>query len=456
VGELWGRRRARVTGQRQRRGIGIGFGRLWTASTAGNLGDGVARVAIPLLAVQLTRDPFAVGLVTALTYLPWLVFGLLAGALVDRHDRRRLAALAAVVRIGALAVLAISASLDAATMMLLYAVVVVLYTCETLYDSSLISIVPMVVTERGDLERANGRIEGARLIADRFVGPPLASLLFAVAAGYAFGVNMACYALAAILLATLPGSYRAARSRPPAASRPSTRAAVRVGTTTTSMFREVGAGLSYVLGRPLLRSLLWLMMAIGLVSGMVNAILVLWALESLGVAEAYLGVFLLALAAGGVVGSQTVVTMSGRLGRGRTLRLTLLAGSVSSLVAAATTSPYVAGIGVAGVGWSIVAFNVVNVSLRQRLAPEAMLGRVTATFRSGGVSVMLVGAVVGGAVASTAGLRLPWLLCGVGCLAIVAGTARRLSDEAVQRALVDAEAEPRSEPPAPRLSRDPG
>jgi MFS family permease len=91
------------------------------------------------------------------------------------------------------------------------------------------------------------------------------------------------------------------------------------------------------------------------------------------------------------------------------------------------------------VGWSIVAFNVVNVSLRQRLAPEAMLGRVTATFRSSGVGVMLVGAIVGGAIASVAGLRLPWLLCGVGCLLMAAGTTRRLSNEVVNHALASGE-----------------
>jgi MFS family permease len=422
----------------RRRSIGNGFGWLWTASTAGNLGDGIARVVIPLLAVQLTRDPLAVGLVTALTYLPWLVFGLPAGVIVDRYDRRQLAVLAAAARIAALAVLAVAATLDTATILLVYAVVTVLYTCQTLYDSSLIATVPMVVTEREDLDRANGRLEGARLVADRFIGPPLASLLFAMAVGWAFGVNIMCYALAGLLLARLPGSYRARRAAPPgdeAAAPPSGRPVPAP----SSMIREMGSGLRYLLGQPLLRSLLWLMMAIGLVSGMVNAILALWALDVLGIGEAYFGVFLLALAAGGVVGSQTASTIARRIGRGRTLQLTLLTGGMASLVAAASTSPYVAGAGLAGVGWSTVAFNVVNVSLRMRLAPEAMLGRMTSIFRSGGVSIMVIGAVVGGAAASLAGLRLPWLLCGIGCLLMAAATTRRLGNHAVDSALAAAD-----------------
>lgn len=113
---------------------------------------------------------------------------------------------------------------------------------------------------------------------------------------------------------------------------------------------------------------------------------------------------------------------------------------MASLGAAATTSPYVAGAGLAGVGWAIVAFNVVNVSLRMRLAPEAMLGRVTSIFRTGGVSVMVVGAVAGGAIASLAGLRLPWLLCGIGCFLMAAATLRRLGNNAVGQALAAADA----------------
>jgi MFS family permease len=120
-------------------GVGPGFGRLWTASTAGNLGDGVGRVAIALLAAELTRDPLAVATITTLSYLPWLVVGLPAGALVDRHDRRRLALLAGAVRAAAITLLTIAAATDHASLWLLYVVVVMLYTSETVYDNAVIS-----------------------------------------------------------------------------------------------------------------------------------------------------------------------------------------------------------------------------------------------------------------------------------------------------------------------------
>ncbi|MPZ25180.1 MAG: MFS transporter [Micromonosporaceae bacterium] len=413
----------------RRLGIGPGVGRLWTASTAGNLGDGVGRVAIALLAARLTRDPVAVAAVTALSYLPWLVFGLPAGVLVDRYDRRRLAALAGAARTAAIAVLTLAAATDRATLWLLYAVVVLLYTCETGYDNAVIAMVPMVVADR-DLDRANGRLQGAQLVADSFVGPPLASAAFAVAAGYAFGINVACYAVAAMLLLGLPASGRA---RPD----PAGAAVERL----PSMRREIADGLRYLRGHALHRLLLGLMVAVFFGAAMVNAITVLWTLDVLGVSESFYGVFTLTMAVGALAGSQTAAVLARRVGRGRTLWVTVLVAGVGSLVSAATTSPYVAGVGLAMVGWASLAFNIVNVSLRQRLTPSAMLGRVTGAYRAAVTSVMVVGAVAGGAVASVGGLRLPLVIFGLGCLVLGGLAGSRLTNQVVDRAVAEADSD---------------
>jgi MFS family permease len=416
-------------------GIGAGFGRLWTASTAGNLGDGVARVAIALLAVQLTRDPFAVAMVTALTYLPWLLFGLPAGVVVDRYDRRQLAMAAGAVRAVAVAVLAGAAATDRASLGLLYAIVLVLYTCETVYDNAVIAAVPMVVARRDKLERANGLLQSARLVADQFVGPPLAGMVFALGATYAFGVNVACYAVAALLLWRLRGQFRATGTVASPASGPAP--APR-----SSMRGEMIAGLRYIL-RPgsIHRSLLALMMALGFMTAMATATTVLWTLDVLGVSEALYGVFTLTIAVGAVVGSQTVGALADRVGRARTLTVSLAVGGLASMTAAATTSPYIAGGGLVFVGWASLSFNVVNLSLRQRLTPAGMLGRVTGIYRSGAVVTMLMGAVAGGVIASLGSLRLPWLLTGIGCLLITALPLRALSNAGVDRAIADADAD---------------
>ena len=298
-----------------RYGIGTGFGRLWAASTAGNLGDGVGRVAVGLLAVGLTRDPFAVAVVTALSYVPGLVLNVPVGVLVDRYDRRQLAVLAGGVRTAAITVLAVAAATGQASLWLLYAVVTLLYTCETVYDNAVSTMVPMIVSDPDDLERANGRLQGARLVAESFLGPPLAGMVFALAAASAFGISAACYLTAALLLVALSGSYRPRRTTGQPHHPPSVR-------------REMLEGLRYVLSHRLHRSPLALMMAVFFAGAMVKATNVLWTLDVLGVSEAWFGVFTLTLAAGALAGSQSAAALVRRAGRGRASWITIAASGV--------------------------------------------------------------------------------------------------------------------------------
>ena len=377
-----------------RAGIGAGFGRLWLGSTTGNLGDGVARVAISLFAVQITRDPLAVAIVTALTYLPGLVLGLPIGALVDRYDRRRLAVVAGVMRVAALLILVVAAASGWAELWLLYAVVVLLYTCETVYDNAVSSIVPMVVAQRDSLEGANGRLQGSRLVAESFIGPPLAGMVFVLAAAYAFGAAMACYLAAAVLLVMLPGSFRPRALTATDGNRAATGEPSTGGPTPgrRSLWQDIVEGVRYLFGHSLHRTLLMLMMVVYFGTAMVNATNVLWTLDVLGVSEALFGVFTLTLAAGALLGSQTTAPLTGRLGRARALWVSLAVCGIGGITAAATTSPYVAGAGLVMVGWASMAFGIVNLSLRQRLTPTAMLGRVNGTYWTAILGVMVVGA----------------------------------------------------------------
>jgi MFS family permease len=413
---------------------------LWAASTAGNLGDGIGRVAVALLAARLTRDPVAVAAVTALSYLPWLVFGLLAGVLVDRYDRRHLAVATGAVRASAIAVLAVVAATDRASLLLLYGVVLVLYTCETVYDNAVSSMVPMVVADREDLESANGRLQGSRLIAESFLGPPLAGMVFVLAAGYAFSATATCYAAATLLLLGLRGRFTAGAA---AGTGPSPRPAAG-----SSMRRDAAEGVRYLREHALHRRLLGVMLGLGFGAAMVNATMVLWAQDVLHVPEALYGVFGLTLAAGALAGSQSAAALARRLGRGRTLRLAVAGCAAGALLAAATTSPYVAGAGLAVVGCASLVFNVVNASLRQRLTPSALLGRVVGVYLAATVGVMVVGSVAGGALAAAGGLRLPWLLCGIGLLATTTWIVRGLDERAIAAAVAEADAAHRGEEPA--------
>lgn len=408
---------------RDRRGLGRDFNRLWAAAAAGNLGDGVYRVAIALLAARLTSDPVAFSALNALGYLPWLVLGLPAGALVDRYDRRRLALLVGGVRTGGIAVLLTAVALDRASLWLLYTVVVVLGAGETVYDNTLISMLPAVIGDRERLETANGRLQGVELLAQGFVAPPLASGLFALMASAAFGVNVACYALAVLLLFSVRGTYRPSGDR------------------RTSMVRAMGDAIRYIRGHAMHRALLSVVVVLGFSNAMGTALVVLWTREVLGVSEAAFGFFVLSGAVGALIGSQTAAPIAARTGRGRAMTLSAIVTGLAMLLAGATRSPYVAGVAWAITGWAILLWNVVYGSLRQRLTPDTLLGRTVGVYRVVAWGVMPLGALVGGVLAALGDLRTP-LLAG-GALTLIAGVYAivRLANERVDRAIAEAEAD---------------
>jgi len=404
------------------RTLGRDFNRLWAAAAAGNLGDGIYRVTIMLLAARLTTDPVAFSALTALGYLPWLVLGLPSGALVDRYDRRRLAVLVGVVRTCALATLLGAVAADRASLWLLYAVVVVLGAGETIYDNTLISMLPAVVGDRERFEAANGRLQGAELLAQGFVGPPVASALFALLASAALGLNVACYALAALILLALPGTFRAPHER-------------RV-----PMLRAMGQAVRFVRGHPMHRSILSVVLVLGFANAMATALVALWTRQVLGVPEAVFGFFVLSGAVGALVGSQTAAPVAGRIGRGRTMVLACVVTGLGMLLAGATRSPYVAGVAWALAGWAILLWNVVFGSLRQRLTPDPLLGRTVGIYRVVAWGVMPLGALLGGGLAAIGGLRAPLLVSGVLTLAIAVYAGFRLTNARVETAIAEADA----------------
>ncbi|MEE2046207.1 MFS transporter, partial [Nocardiopsis tropica] len=132
------------------------FHRFWAGSLSSNLADGIMLTALPMLAAALTNDPLAVAGLTAARYLPWLLFGLLAGALVDRVDRVRAMVAANLLRAAAITALAILTATGNATVTTLYIVMFAAMTCEIVYDTAGRAILPALA--RTALDRANGRI----------------------------------------------------------------------------------------------------------------------------------------------------------------------------------------------------------------------------------------------------------------------------------------------------------
>jgi MFS family permease len=395
------------------RGLGPDFAKLWTASAVSNLGDGVTLIAGPLLAASLTRDPRLVAGLTVAQRLPWLLFSLVSGALVDRLDRRQVMVSVDAARALAVGLLGLAVLADAASLPLLYLVFFALGTAETLFDNAAVSIVPAVVSKE-QLPRANGRLLGAQMVANELVAPPLGGLLFATAAAVPFLLDAGTFAAAAALIAAMGGRFRA--ERPAGAP--------------TTLRAEIAEGVRWLLGHRLLRLLAVAIALMNLTLSATISISVLFAQERLGLGSVGFGLLISAVAVGGITASLVAERVIGRLGPATTMRLGLVVEASTHLVLASSRSPLLVGAIFALFGFHATTWGVISVSLRQELVPARLLGRVNSAYALFGFGALSLGAVAGGVLAARYGLTAPFRcsfvvmsLLTVACWPVLSGRA---------------------------------
>jgi len=364
---------------------------LWTANAVSNLGDGVTLVAGPLLAASLTRDPRLVAGLAVAQRLPWLLFSLLSGALVDRLDRRLLMARVDAARCVVVGLLGVAVLADVATLPLLYVVFFALGTAETLFDNAAISILPAVVP-RKQLARANGRLLGAQMVANELVAPPLGGLLFATAA-VPFLLDAGSFAAAAALVAAMGGRFRV--------ERPEGRAATTLG-------GEIAEGVRWLARNRLLRILAVAIALMNLTLSATLSISVLYAQERLGLGSVGYGLLLSSMAVGGISASVVAERIIGWLGPATTMRLGLVIESSTHLVLALARSPFLVGAIFALFGFHAMTWSVISVSLRQELIPARLIGRVNSAYALFGFGSLSLGAIAGGVLAARYGLTAPF------------------------------------------------
>jgi MFS family permease len=398
--------------------LGRNFHKALVASGFANLADGVFQVALPLLAVQLTRSPLLIAGVNIAARLPWLL-ALVAGALADRLDRRQTMVRVNLVRTVLLGGLALAVAADLATLAMLYAVALLLGLAETLFDTSAQSLLPAIVA-RKDLTVANSRLFAVELVAQTFVGPPLGGLLAAAGLALAMGVPAAAYLVGAGFLALIAGSFRAAGAAEHGSSR---------------LRDEIAEGARFVWRHPVLRPLAIMLGVENMAFTAVFSVFVLFVVEPgpMGLSEAGYGILLTTMGVGSLLGTWLAVPTERRLGRVRTLVLSVFLNVASLLVPIFTTSPVLIGISFALGGVGIVLWNVVTVSLRQRITPDRLLGRMNAAYRLVGWGTMPIGALLGGVLAEWLGLRPTFLAAAAITLATLVGF-RWVTEEAVARA----------------------
>ncbi|MFD6889740.1 MFS transporter [Streptomyces sp. NPDC059957] len=399
-----------------------GFGRLWTAQSVSSLGDGVMHAALPLIALTLTRDPMALAVVTAAGTLPWLLFGVLGGALVDRWDRRRTMWVADAGRAVLLAVPVAAAALDLLSIPLLAAVAFLLGLGGLFFDTAATAYLPdLLGRDPALLERANSRLRGTQTAASGFAGPPAGSALLALGRAVPLLADAMSFALSALLVRSLPATPRPVR--------PEAR---------ESLLRQARAGASYVFKDRLLLGLA-LRPAVGNVTFLaVETVLALFAHDRLGIDTFGFGLLLTAEATGGLLGAGIASFLGRRLGTGTALTCTAAVEGLAILGLALAPNPYVAGLALAVCGAGMGATMVLAPSLRQAIVPAHLMGRVASTSRMLAMCAAPLGAFLGGWLATAYDIRTPLYAAAGLLLAMTAITANMTGNRRVEAALRDA------------------
>ncbi|MDH6111507.1 MFS family permease [Kitasatospora sp. MAP12-15] len=405
-------------------GMPPAFTRLWTASAVSSLGDGVYLAALPLLAASLTPNPLALSLVTAAAMLPWLMFGLLGGALVDRWDRRRTMWITDLSRAALLAIPILAVAFNRASLPLLIGVAFLLGCGQIFFDTASSAYLPQLLDrDLTKLRRANTLKQGAQTTANDFAGPPLGSALFVLARAVPLGLDALSFLVSALLIRTLP-------TQP-----------VPVSSARRSLLADARAGAAYVFGN---RVLLGLALRFGvgnLAFAGGEAVLVLFAHQRLHIGDSGYGILLATQAVGGLAGTAFAGVLGSRLNTGHALTVTAAVEAAAQLGLGFSTGLVTAGLSLAVCGAAMSATMVIVPSVSQAIVPPELTGRVSATNRMLGVGAAPVGALLGGWLASVAGLRAPFLVGAVVLVAMTALVALLTGGNRIEEALEAARAE---------------
>lgn len=404
--------------------LGAGYRKLYLATAVSNIGDGMAAIAYPWLATAITRNPLLIALVAAAQRLPWLFFTLPAGVITDRVDRKR-----AMVSMDGLrfvltlavgfSVLVQQGSLPApdevqsvvGTQVGLYLVLLVatllLGCAEVLRDNCNQTFLPSIVAPE-HLERANGRIWSIESAANTFIGPPIGSLLLVAAFSAPFFVDAGSFFAAAALVAAIPGTFRASGG---GGAAPAGRVAWRA---------EMKEGFAWLWRNRLLRSMAILLGVMNLSSNFSGALFVLFAQDVLHVTPWTFTLMGFGFALGSIAGGYIGPWLTKRWGSGTCLWVSVLSTAVTQSLTGFLSDWWMVAV-VAGLGSVLgTLWNIVTVSFRQTVIPDALLGRVNSVYRFFAWGSIPIGAALGGLVvliarrfvADDTALRIVWWVDG--------------------------------------------
>lgn len=388
--------------------LGTPFRWLMSASWTSNIGDGIALAAGPLLVASQTRNPTLVAMAALLQRLPWLLFGLYAGAVADRLDRKRIVVVANVLR--ALVVVALCGFIvsDHVSIWVVLVTMFLYGVCEVFADSTAGTLLPMVV-RRDDLRTGQVRLQAGFLVADQLIGPPIGAFLFAAGMVWPFVTQILLLALALglVLRMELP------------------RGGVR-GAPDTRIRADVREGLRWVRRHAALRTLVIVILTFNVTWGAAWSVLVLYALDHLHMGEIGFGLLTTAGAVGGAVAVLGFDRLSSRFSLAALMKACLLTEVLTHLALALTTTGWVAIVIMTVFGAYAFTWGTVSTTIRQRAVPTAYQGRVGSVYMTGLFLGIVIGQAIGGPIAQQWGLTAPFWFAFVGTGLILALVWRQL------------------------------
>ncbi len=389
--------------------LGVGFRWLLASSWATNLGDGIALAAGPLLVASLTRDAFLVALAASVQWLPPLLFGLIAGAMTDRLDRRLIVVCVDLARAAVLVVLTLAVATDQVSIAGVLLALFVLSTAEVFADNSSQTLLPMLVA-RDDLAIANARLQMGFITVNQLAGPPLGAALFTIGAAWAFGAQAVVVALGAVLVTRV-----VLRSHP------------RDASAGTHIRHDIAEGFRWVRRHAAVRTLVLTIFTFNITFGAAWSVLVLYATRHLGLGDVGFGLVTTVSALGGLAGTGLYGWITRRVSLGNIMRIGLIIETLTHLVLALTSSPWVAMPVFFVFGAHAFVWGTTSVTVRQRAVPLALQGRVGSVNLVGVYGGLVIGSAIGGALAQVNGLTAPFWFAFTGSALFVVLIWRQLA-----------------------------
>ena len=378
--------------------MGPAFNRMWAASIISNLSDGILIAAAPLLAITLTDSTVLISAIGAMVMLPWLLFAIPIGVMVDRVDRRFILAGANATRSAVVGLLALLIATHHVTIYWLLFASFVIGVCEVAADTTSQSLIPQILEEK-NFEKGNSRLQISETVIQGFVGAPISGFIYAIAIALPFFINSLGLAVAALLALSIPIKYLQDVRKDD------------VEKEKKRFVADMKFGIRYLYNEKVLRRLVVTTASIGVCYSMGTATMVLFIIKELELPKQLFGVILTIQSLGAISGAFMAPRLSKNFGRSTVMTFGITSSSAVLLINGFAPNIYFY-VALATFGaFAVSQWNILLMATYQTVIPTELYGRIHGTRRTLVWGMMPLGSLLGGVLAHYS-LRLPMFVGG--------------------------------------------